>query len=164
MASRGIRRAVLAAGGVAAVVLPVAVPLLVASPSTAAAVATTHSIKFVGRGTGSPMLIEPKLKLKESCNSSTGAWTVSASGIQVIGPDGVTPFDTRNGQYVLSVTLAAEQTFVPLKQDPKTALFDANFTSTLIKKTDCFSGASTAITATTNHDIEVALKNLGLLL
>jgi hypothetical protein len=135
----------------AAAVVPIAT-LSAVSPTGAGAVSTM--LQFEAHGNpGSPTFtafgnhfnaaVEPKAEVKFTCNSLTGAYTVTASNIQVIARDGVTPWDTTlaSGKYSIAVYVfrGSDQlfgSFATLSQQP-TELFGTNARGMLYSPSDC---------------------------
>ena len=64
------------------------------SSAPAAASSTTHKVKLEGNHAGA---VEPRTKGKFTCSTLTDSWTLSITGVQVIGADGITPWDTGRG-------------------------------------------------------------------
>jgi hypothetical protein len=132
--SRIVRRVTLGALLVTSVAVGPVAATGVLSSNPAAAASTTHSAKLKGNHAGA---VEPEAKGKFYCNSLTESWALSITGVQVIGADGVTPWDTGHvigynpdpGHYYLYVEIGppnGEIFVVTLSQDPKTGLYEAN--------------------------------------
>jgi hypothetical protein len=96
---------------------------------SAGALSAVHKFKATGSNTtaipGEGKAVETKAKVSVTCNALTGAWTVKAKNVSVIGQDG-TAFITDAGQFALRFDTFGGSAFVHLTQNPKTELFDAN--------------------------------------
>jgi hypothetical protein len=130
--ARKTRRAILACTLLTGAVL-VAIAATGVLSSAPAAAASTRA-KLEGNHAGA---VEPEAKGKFYCNSLTESWALSITGVQVIGADGVTPWDMGHvigynpdpGHYYLYVEIGppnGDVFVVTLSQDPKTGLYEAN--------------------------------------
>ena len=127
-----------------AVLVPIAVTGVLSS-APAAASSTTHKAKLEGNKGGA---VEPKAKGKLICSTLTDTWTLSITGIQVIGRDGVTPWDTGKvvgynpdpGHYYLYVEIGPYLFVKTISQDPTTGLYQANVSDAVPGGTGCGTG------------------------
>jgi hypothetical protein len=116
---------------------------------SAGAAGTTHKV-LVARNpnnltgvTVAHPAIETKAKLKFTCNSTTGSYTVSVKNFSIIGGDDTILLGAlvNTPLHIGILVNLAEPVIVPLTQNSATELFDANVTNTLTNKADCHSGA-----------------------
>ena len=124
----------------------------------AGAASATHTVKLAGPGTS--LAYEPKAKAKFTCNSTTGAFTLTSSGIQVIGSNHVTPWDTQaTGSYWISFWVDGSFSFAPqllgLTQDPTTGFYGGTGTGFLDAPSDCSKGNPVLVFGGVDTDFEV---------
>jgi hypothetical protein len=113
--------------------------------ANASASGTTHKISFHGNSNGTiisydGLAIEKKASVKYTCNSSTGAYTLTAKNFNIIGSD-AHAYQRPLPDWNLNVTVANPSssfsaTFsVPLLQNPSTELFDATVKDVTLQET-----------------------------
>jgi hypothetical protein len=166
--ARTTQRAVLACALLSgAVLVPLAATGLVSS-APAAASSTTHKAKLVGNHGGA---IEPRVKGKFTCSTLTESWTLSITGIQVIGRDGVTPWDTGRtigynpdpGHYYVYVEVGppnGDIWVVNLTQDPSTGLFGVNATQDVGGAFGCGTGTVVQVGGGTAAELDTSPGSL----
>lgn len=124
-------------------VAPVAASV-VPSSVQAGASSATHKAKLASnRGNA----IEPKANGKFTCSSLYNSWTLSIKGVQVIGSDGVTPWDTTDnfGHYFVEVFIGAENFSVTLAQNSSTGLFDGYGSGVFSRGGECLANSGVQV-------------------
>ena len=146
--TRKIRRVTLGAVLVTGMTVAPIAAMGVLSGSPAAASSGTHKAKLGGN---SGPAVEPKVKGKFSCNSVSNSWALSITKIQVIGSDGITPWDRtafatnpNPGHYWVAVR-SSEFVSATISQDPATGLYQANAGGSLPPVFSCATGASVLV-------------------
>jgi hypothetical protein len=110
---------------------------------TATAVSTTHkATKIVNNSSA----FEPKAKASFSCNTSTNQFTLKLTNVQVVQDDHIKPWPNSLvafawGTFNVLSPLEAHQN-TQMTQNPKTELFGATITGTMLVPAACFSGAT----------------------
>jgi len=166
--ARKTRRAILACTLLTgAVLLPIAATGVLSS-APAAAASTTHRANLEGNHGGA---VEPKAKGKFYCNSLTDSWALSVTGVQVIGADGVTPWDTGHavgynpdpGHYYVYVEIGppnGDIFVVTLSQDPKTGLYEANTSQRVGTAFGCEKGTVVRVGGGTATELQMSPGSL----
>jgi hypothetical protein len=140
----------------------------VLSSAPAAAASTTHTARLEGNLGGA---VEPEAKGKFYCNSLTESWALSITGVQVIGADGVTPWDTGHvlgynpdpGHYYLYVEVGppnGDIFVVTLAQDPKTGLYEANTSDSVGSTFGCGKGTIVRVGGGTATELQTSQGSL----
>jgi hypothetical protein len=126
----------------------------------AGAASANHTVKLAGPGTS--LAYEPKAKVKFTCNSNTGAFTLTGSGIQVFGSNHVTPWDTtvtQSTSYWISFWIDGDLPGSPivaaLTQDPTTGLYGTTTTGNLNYASECATGVPLLVFGGVDSDGEV---------
>jgi hypothetical protein len=158
----GLAAALSTGGGIAAVTL---------TASSGAAAIGTHKITLRGASSNFGGATENSAVMKFQCNDATGRFNISVKGVQVIGSDHVTPWDTTSGdfagRYWVHVTLFGESLnhiytdFPVLSQDAKAGLFTLTKAGTLPDVAACRGGSGFIIDGGSNADTNQSLYMLG---
>ena len=166
--SQKVRRVALGALLVTGVLVGAVAATGVVSSAPAAASSTTHKAKLEGNHARA---IEPRVKGKFACSTLTDSWTLSITGIQVIGADGVTPWDTGRvigynpdpGHYYLYVEIGppnGDIFVVTLSQDPKTGLYEANTSQSVGAAFGCGQGTIVQVGGGTATELDTSPGSL----
>jgi hypothetical protein len=131
----------------------------------AGAVSARHKILFSGNqnaaGTTTPA-IETKAKITFTCNATTGAYNVVVKNVSVIGGD-QTILESAPPQLLrqLTIFVGTDRFNVPLTQNAKTELYDANQTNILFNKADCSTGAQVIAGGRDSGDLQSSYLDVG---
>lgn len=125
-----------------AFVIPVVFTGVLSGSAPAGAASANHTVKLTGPGTS--LAYESKAKAKFTCSSTTGTFTLTASGIQVIGSNHLTPWDTTlttGHSYWISFWVdgyfAGSPDALALTQNPTTGLYGGTTTGYLDSASEC---------------------------
>jgi hypothetical protein len=166
--SQKVRRVALGALFVTSVTVGAVTAAGVVSSAPAAGSSTTHKAKLVGNHAGA---VEPRAKGKFTCSILTESWTLSISGIQVIGADGVTPWDTGRaigynpdpGHYYVYVEIGppnGDIFVVTLSQDPKTGLYETTTSQSVGGAFGCGKGTVVQVGGGTATELQTSPGSL----
>lgn len=143
-----------------AIMGPALVAGVLAGSASAGAAGTNHTVRLTGPGTS--LAYEPKAKVKFQCNSTTGTFTLTASGIQVFGSDHLTPWETTETSglaywitFIVDGQFASSFIISELKQDPTTGLYGVTNTGFLNSASNCGAGDPFIVYGGVDSDFEV---------
>ncbi len=143
-----------------AFVIPVVFTGVLSGSAPAGAASANHTVKLTGPGTS--LAYESKAKAKFTCSSTTGTFTLTASGIQVIGSNHLTPWDTTlttGHSYWISFWVdgyfAGSPDALALTQNPTTGLYGGTTTGYLDSASECASGNPLLVFGGVSSDTEV---------